>query len=108
MNTLAPGSLLGQLAPANTTAAMVFTASICCNVTSSPAKIRIFHDEAGTTYAVGNALWYDVPVPGNTTLSLDAEHYGGINLAGTDSLGVRTDTANAITFSVYGVVQVAK
>jgi hypothetical protein len=113
MNQLAPGSLLAQSAPANTTAAALFTASLrteitsllICNVTGSSAKARVFLDEGGTTYAVGNALYYDVAIPGNTTLNLDAEMYGGINLAASDSLGIRTDTANALTFSLFGVVQ---
>ena len=110
---LAPGSLLGRLAPADTTAATIFTATVrteitsilICNVTGSAATFRLFHGVATSTYVVGNALYYDVSVPANTTTNLDAEVHAGINLAATDTLGVRTGTADAITFSVYGVTQ---
>jgi len=69
---------------------------------------RLFHDQQGATYAVSNALYYDVSIPGNTTLNLDAEMHSGITLAATDTLGCRTGTGAALTFSAYGVVQAVR
>ncbi len=116
MIPLAPGSLLAQSAPADTNNATLFTATlrtectslVIANVTTTTCKARIFLDEGGTTYAVGNALAYDVPIPPETVLSFDAENYGGWNLAPTDSIGIRTDTASGLTFSLFGVVAQAR
>ena len=114
MNQLAPGSLLAQSAPADTNAVALFTASLrteitnllICNTTGSGATARVFLDEGGTTYAASNALYYDVAIAANTTMSVAATSlYGGINLAAGDSLGIRTSTGDALTFSLFGVVQ---
>ena len=108
---LARGQLLGQLAPANTTAATLFTAIsrtevtllIIANTTATTATARVFHDEAGSTYVAGNALYYDIDIPGKTSLVLDSsDNFSGITLAATDSLGVRTGTNSALTFTAYG------
>ena len=117
VETLARGQLLGQLAPADTTAAALVTAAvrteittlIIANVTGTAATCRVFHDEAGTTYALGNALLYDVSVPANTTLFVEAgSAFAGLTLQATDTLGVRTGTANALTFSAYGTRETAR
>ena len=119
MNQLAPGSLLGQLAPANTTAATLvaartnfraaITSVVICNTTGTAATCRLFHDVGGTTYAASNALLYDVSVAANTTLILESGlNEDGLNLAPADTLGCRTGTGNALTFSAYGVIQAAR
>ena len=116
MNTLAPGSLLAQLHPANTTTATFFTATLrteitsllVCNTSGSAVTFRVHLDEQGTTYAVDNALYYDVSVPANTTVNLDAEMNAGIALVPGDTLGVRTGTASTLTFSAFGVTAPAR
>jgi len=112
--------LVAQLAPANTSTATLYTqsnlpslevSSICvCNTTGTAATFRLHHDVNGTTYAAGNALYYDKSVPANDSIWIKAESMGaGISLGEGDSLGVQSGTANALTFSVYGTgAQVAK
>jgi hypothetical protein len=100
---------LGQLRPANTNAASIYspgsgvTAIIknitVCNTTGSVAKFGVFHHETGTTYDQSTALFYDCVIQRNQTVVLPAfmvMHNTSGNLA------VKTDTANALTFSVYG------
>ena len=111
---LAPGSLLKQLSPSAATATTAVTATaglqtkittiLICNTTSEAIKYRIYHDEAGITYAISNALYYDVTLAANSTETISFFPGSGISLAGADSLGVESNTANVV-FSVYGVTQ---
>ena len=105
-----PAKELGQLRPANTTAASVYspgsniTARIesifVCNTTASAAAFRIFVDKDGTTYDETTALFFDSAIAANTTVLIEGLIYI-INSAG--NLGVRTDTNSALTFTAYGV-----
>jgi len=100
---------LGQLAPANTTAASIYspgtdTTGIITNITvanttASSAKFRIFVDDDGTTYSAATALYYDVPILANQTVAITT--YIAMNDS-TGNLAVRTDTNDAITFTVFG------
>lgn len=117
---LGVSGLLGQNRPSDTTAVAVVTnenlpvieiTAICvCNSTGSAATFRIHHDVAGSTYDESNALYFDKSVPANDSLWIRAESMGaGISLAKSDTLGVRSDTGDALTFSVYGAgAQIAK
>lgn len=100
---------LGQLRPANTTAASLYSPAtnktavrlslVICNTSSSEAKFRVFHDDDGTTYDETTALFFDAPIEANQTLEIDG--FKAMN----DSAGnfaVRTNTASAITFTLYG------
>lgn len=102
---------LGQLRPANTTAASIYSPAIsttaiiktivvCCTSTSSGAKqFRIFLDDDGTTYDESTALYYDVNISNRETVTINTF------IAMDDSSGnlaVRTDTADALTFTVFG------
>ena len=108
---LARGSMLGQLAPSNTTAVALVTAMVrteitalfIANTTGTAALARVFHDEGGSTYAASNALYYDISIAANSTTVIAAQApFGGIVLAKDDTLGVRTATTNALTFTAYG------
>jgi len=100
---------LGQLRPANTTAASLYspgagvTAIVksvwICNTTASPVTFRIFADDDGTTYDETTALFWDVTVEGNTTIELDT--FMALNDA-TGNLAVRTSVASALTFTAFG------
>lgn len=98
---------LGQLAPADTNAASLFSPSvrtvvrqiIVCNTTAVAATFRIFIDNDGTTYSVATALFYDVTINGNTTVSING-YYPMDDANG--NLAVRTGTANALTFTAFG------
>jgi len=101
--------LLGQAAPADTTAATLYTKPtqaivfidqlIICNVTGSPATYRVFHDDDGATYAVGNALCYDKSLAANDYILLDIK---GNLYTDSGTIGVRSGTGAALTFSLYG------
>ena len=100
---------LGQLRPANTTAASLYSppantravrlSLVVCNTSSSVAKFRVFHDDDGTTYDESTALFFDAPIDPGQTLESDGFKAAN-NSAG--NFAVRTDTANALTFTLYG------
>lgn len=100
--------VLGQSAPANTSNADLITVGsgksqvvstlVVANTTTSAATCRVFARIGGAAAAAGNALVYDATVLGNTTTTLTL----GITLAATDVLTIRTDTANALTFTAFG------
>ncbi len=100
---------LGQLRPANTTAASLYSPAsstttiayslIVCNTSGASAKYRIFHDDNGTTYDQTTALFYDIALAADTTDVIE------IKISANDSTGniaVRTDTNSALTFTLYG------
>ena len=103
---------LGQLRPANTTAASLYspgadtttlvTTIIICNSTATAAAARVFHDNDGTTYDQSTALVYDINIAGNTTEVVSLGKYVAMDNS-SGNLAVRTDTANALTFTAYGV-----
>lgn len=100
---------LGQLRPANTTAASLYSPATgvtaivksvwICNTTSSPVTFRIFSDDDGTTYDETTAIFWDVTIDGSTTLELDT--FMALNNA-AGNLAVSTGTGNALTFTAFG------
>ena len=100
---------LGQLRPANTTAASLYSPGASttwaaktltiCNTSGALAKARIFHDEDGTTYDETTALFWDIEIQADETAIIDS-FLAGSNAAG--NVAVRTDTGNALTFTLYG------
>jgi hypothetical protein len=71
------------------------------NVSGSPALVRLFHDENGTTYDQSTALIYDLKImPGEI---LEVDHIF-INDS-TGNVAYRSSVANALTATVYGVVR---
>lgn len=100
---------LGQLRPANTTAASLYSPPsgktgiiktiFVCNTTPTAAKFRLFCDDNGSTYDQSTALAYDADILGNSFVEIDT--YIAMNDS-TGNLGVRTDTASALTFTAFG------
>jgi len=100
---------LGQARPANTTAVSIYSPGAStntdikgvhiANTSAGSATFRLFHDDNGTTYDESTALVWDVAVGVGavvnitTLISMDDA---------TGNLAVRTDTASALTFTVYG------
>jgi len=102
---------LGQLRPANTTAASIYSPGasetavistlVICNQTTSAATYRIFIDNDGSTYDQSTALWYDTTIDANTTVQYQT-HIGMDDASG--NMAVRTSSANALTFTIFGSV----
>lgn len=106
---------LGQIRPADTTAASIYSPGaddetrvfsvVVCNTTGSPVRYRLFHDEDGTTYDQTTALHYDVALPANTTdvVTFGDGDNGGIWMNDSSgNIAGRTSVASAITFTAYG------
>ena len=102
--------MLGQLRPANTTAASVYTPPakasaiidtiIITNTTGNTPTYRLFLDNDGTTYDQTTALEYDIPMAANESIALTDRNFYMDNSAG--NLAVRTSAASEITFTVFG------
>lgn len=100
---------LGQLRPANTTAASLYSPDanltgiaknlVVSNTTAIETTFRVFVDDDGTTYDETTALFFDVPLKGNTTVLIDM--YAAMNDP-TGNFAVRTGTASALTFTLFG------
>ena len=104
---------LFQSRPSGTTAASVYspgsgeTARILsikvCNTSGATAKFRIFCDDDGTTYDETTALYWDITVPADDTWELQKHDEIMMNNS-AGNLAFRTDTANALTVTGFGVV----
>jgi hypothetical protein len=99
---------LGQSRPSTTTAASIYNPPagdnvvhtiIICNTSNSAAKYRIFVDDDGTTYNESTALFWDISLDPDTSDVLEVKICMN-NASG--NLAVRTDTSNALTFTVFG------
>lgn len=104
------GSQLGQLRPANTTAASLYspassietqiTSITICNTTAALALFRLFIDDNGTTYDEESAMYFDITVAANDTITLTDLKW--LMNDSTGNLAVRTSVASALTFTVFG------
>lgn len=100
---------LGQLRPANTSAASLYspgagvTAIIStvwvCNTSASVVTFRIFVDDDGTTYDESTALFWDTTLAANSTVELNT--YIAMNNS-SGNLAVRTGSASTLTFTAFG------
>lgn len=99
--------LLGQLRPANTTATSIYSPDdyaivdkiIVCNQGGITPKFRIFLDDDGSTYDETTALYWDIVLDKDQTIEIEGTFYMA-NSSG--NLAVRTDTADDVTFTVFG------
>jgi len=99
---------LGQTRPAGTTAVTHYTCPaltqtivtnlIVANTSGSPATFRIFHDAAATTFDESTALYWDIAIAADESLTY--VFLAKMNAAG--SLGVRSSVGNALTFTSFG------
>ena len=102
-------SQLGQLRPADTTAASLYSPAsstqalikniMIANTSAAAATFRLFHDDNGTTYDETTALAWDVSLGVGEIFTLDSVILMNDS---TGNLAVRTGTANALTFTAYG------
>lgn len=99
---------LVQSRPSGTGAASVFQPNsrafidtiFVTNVGTTNAKFSIYLDADGTTYTQATALYYQQNINVGTTVEIWMEN--GIPITSSGNLAVQTDTADVITFSVYG------
>lgn len=92
-----PASLVSPAENSTVTVRQIFVA----NTTGSAATFRIFVDDDGSTYDQGTALYYDVGIAANATERIDCF----IHMDNADgNLGVRSNTANALTFTAFGQI----
>lgn len=104
------GKQLAQARPANTTAVSLYspaanvdarlTQIVICNTTAVAATFRLFHDDNGTTYDESTALYWDISVSGNDSVTLGLAAYMADD---TGNFAIRTGTASALTFTLYGL-----
>lgn len=102
--------MLGQQTPTTTTAITLYDGSAAsstaiqslrvCNTdiaAGATASCRVFFNDAGNNYDATNAVLYDKTVNGKGTLAISL---GSLN--GTGTIGVRSSSANALTFTLFG------
>jgi len=99
----------GQERPADTNVATPYTVPtgkraiirhiMVANTSSNNTKYRIFMDANGTTHDETTAIAFDVPLSKENTHSFDDQY---IVLEEGGSIGVRTGTANNLTFTIDG------
>jgi hypothetical protein len=99
--------ILGQTA-ATTTNANTFTVPsahtyavsslVIANTSSVSSNARVYARIGGATAAVGNAILYDVPIPGNSTATFSL----GMTFAATDILTVYSSNGSALTYTAFG------
>jgi len=100
--------VLGQVAPANTSNANLYTVPAStqtivstlhvANVTATAATCRIYVRINGATAANGNAIALNSPVPANGFLAITQ----GITLNAGDIITVQSATSNALSFHAFG------
>lgn len=113
---LARGARLAQLRPADTAVTQAFTTNLpiaeitsiyIANTTGSAATFRLFHSlGASDVTTEATALFWDKSVPANDTLIIRPESMGAGIMVGNkqlDKIFVRSGTADALTFTFYGV-----
>lgn len=98
---------LGQSNPAATTATTLYTVPastsavastlVIATLTAAPATFRVSVRVAGAVAANKQYLCYDVPIAGNSVITLTL----GITLATTDVVTVYGSTAN-LAFNLFG------
>jgi hypothetical protein len=113
--SFASGSQLTQSRPSGTSAVTLFTATlgtevtslVLANTTGSAATYSIYHDNAGTTYSEATALVFGASLAANTTVTLFASPSPGcgLTISSGGSVGVKSGTGSAITYTLYGVTE---
>jgi hypothetical protein len=108
----ASGSQLAQVRPADTNTATAFTAKarteitriVVCNTTASGVVFGLYHDDDGTTYSEVTALFFGTALAANESRIIDFGGVGGgLMVSPNGTIGVKSGTNSAITYTFYGV-----
>lgn len=111
---LAIASQLAQILPTDTVVNTAYTAVIktdvtliiVCNVSTNARKFSIYHDDDGTTFDDTTALYKDEPIAASTTRRIEIQYEGGgISVEEGGAIGVKTDVASELNFTLYGMTQ---
>ncbi len=70
----------------------------CCNVTGSDATVRVYQDDDAESYSVSTSLYYDYPVPADSTVNLKI----GPLANPLSHIAVSSSVADAVTFTLQG------
>lgn len=99
---------LGTSAPAAATNATAYTAPagtkaiisavFCCNTAATDTTLRFFRVASGGAAAVGNALYYDLPIRANDTFLIN-----GVPVLEAGDFLVCRSANGAVTFTVSGL-----
>jgi len=100
--------ILGQVEPANTSNADLYTVPsatetivstiVVSNSSAADASFRIFIREDGATAGTENSIAYDTVIGANTQAAFTL----GLTLSATDVVTVRSSSGGSITFSAFG------
>ena len=103
------GRLLGQLRPADTVAASLYSPPanvvvridtiVITNTSGANANARVFLDIDGTTYDETTALIWDLTLASGDYIIVEGPFYMNQDAG---NLGVRSSVGNALTFSAFG------
>ena len=103
------GSQLAQARPGDTNNATLYSppaytktrivSLFICNTSGAVADARVFHDDDGTTFSEATALYWDLSVGAKETAEKELEMLMDDT---SGAIGVRSDTADALTFTIYG------
>lgn len=85
------------------------TRIVVCNARASATTYSIYHDDDGGTFSTATALVLSKAIAANTTETIEANSPGsGLGMRVGGEIGVQAGTVDALTFSLYGLIQVAR
>lgn len=85
------------------------TRVVVCNARSAATTYSIYHDDDGGTFSTATALVLNKAISANTTETIEAASPGsGLGMRVNGEIGVQAGTVDALTFSIYGLIQVAR
>lgn len=101
-------AVLGQVAPTDTNETTLLTVAsahqvvastlVICNLTANTVHADVNVRPAGAVVAAAHAQLRNAAIEPYSSVFLTV----GLTLAATDVVSVKTDTANALAFSLYG------
>tara|TARA_R110000851_G_scaffold113151_1_gene237665 strand:- start:255 stop:599 length:345 start_codon:yes stop_codon:yes gene_type:complete len=83
--------------PSRTTA--IIKSIVVCNTSGSDTTFRVFIDDDGSTYDQSTALFYDVDLPADETLTFDS--FTAMSTV-NGTIGYSSGLANAVTVTIFG------
>lgn len=105
---------IAQLTPSTAAAVTAFVATnrtvvtkvVICNARNAATTFSLYHDDDGGTFATATALYKNKAIAANVTEVVEAASpISGLGMRVGGTLGVDAGTADALTFSFYGIVQ---